>query len=282
MKTMNKEDIKDLLTRFKQKTPEEILEYFLSTYSALSGNSVGLSLNNPSAGGSSSLSPDPCENKRNDNSNDRIALASSLGAEDQALTHMVLAIKPDARIFILDTGRLHPETYDLIERTMRRYSMHYEILFPNAADVEEMESAHGPNLFFENVENRKLCCGVRKIKPLRRILSTLDAWITGLRKEQSVTRDKIEKIEWDEANDLIKINPLADWSSKDVWNYIRKHNIPYNILHDRGCPSIGCAPCTRPVEPGEDFRAGRWWWETTEQKECGLHVVNGNLVRKKG
>jgi phosphoadenosine phosphosulfate reductase len=277
---MSKKDIKDLLTRFKDKTPEEILEYFLPRYSALPGDTEGVSVDNPPEG---SPSPDPGEDKGGKGKpRDRIALASSLGPEDQVLTHMVLAIKPDARIFVLDTGRFHQETYDLMGRTMKQYNMHYEILFPNTADVEKMESTHGPDLFFENIGNRKLCCSVRKIKPLRRILSTLDAWITGLRKEQSITRDGIKKIEWDEGNDLIKINPLADWSDADVWEYIRKHNVPYNILHDRCYPSIGCAPCTRAVLPGEDIRAGRWWWETPEQKECGLHVVNGNLVRKKG
>ena len=163
---------------------------------------------------------------------------------------------------------------------MKRYGMHYEILFPERAEEEEMESAYGPNLFHESIENRKQCCHVRKVMPLRRILSTLDVWITGLRKQQAVTRGAIEKIEWDEGNGLIKLNPLADWSEQEVWEYIKKNRIPYNKLHDEGCPSIGCAPCTRAITPGEDGRAGRWWWETPEQKECGFHVVDGKLKRR--
>jgi phosphoadenosine phosphosulfate reductase len=245
-----KNEIKEFISQFKDKTPEELLKSFLARFSV-----------QPKS---------------------RIALASSLGAEDQALTHMVLRIKPDARIFVLDTGRLHPETYELMDRTMKRYGMHYEVLFPESSDIEEIESIHGPNLFHESVEKRKLCCNARKLKPLRRILSTLDVWITGLRKDQSMTRAEIEKIEWDEGNGLIKLNPLADWSESDVWDYIRKHDIPYNKLHDQGFPSIGCAPCTRAVLPGEDIRAGRWWWEEPEHKECGLHVVDGVLTRKKG
>lgn len=249
---MDKDDIKRLAIDFKDKSAEEILSHFLSIYVDGSKERKG-----------------------------RIALASSLGAEDQVLTHMVLSINPAARIFVLDTGRFHQETYDLINETMRRYAMRYEILFPERSDVEEMESAFGPNLFYESIENRKRCCNVRKVKPLQRILSTLDVWITGLRREQAVTRGTIDKVEWDEGNGLIKLNPLADWSEKDLWEYIKKHDIPYNNLHDHGYPSIGCASCTRAVTPGEDVRAGRWWWETPEQKECGLHVVDGKLVRGK-
>lgn len=249
---MNKEDVKELLARLNDKPAEEILKYLLGVYSA---------------NGSESKAP--------------IALASSLGAEDQVLTHMVLKIRRDARIFVLDTGRFHPETYDLMDRTMKRYGMHYEVLFPSTSDVEEMEGTQGPNLFYESIENRKKCCSVRKVKPLGRILSTLDVWITGLRKEQAVTRGNIGKVERDEANGLIKVNPLADWSEKDVWDYIKKHDVPYNKLHDQGYPSIGCAPCTRAVRAGEDLRAGRWWWETPEQKECGLHIVDGRLARRK-
>lgn len=251
---MNKKDFLKLAISLKDLSAEEYLRYFLLTYgvNALSGEAK-----------------------------DRIALASSLSAEDQVLTHMVLSINPAARIFILDTGRLHGETYDLIEATMKRYGMRYEILFPDAADVEELTSLHGPNSFYESVEQRKACCHVRKVKPLGRVLSTLDVWITGLRKEQAVTRGDLEIIQWDEAHGLIKLNPLADWTHEQVWNYIKQNSIPYNKLHDQGYPSIGCAPCTRAVEPGEDIRAGRWWWETPEQKECGLHLVDGQLVRRK-
>jgi phosphoadenosine phosphosulfate reductase len=135
-----------------------------------------------------------------------------------------------------------------------------------------MVEQHGMNLFYHSVENRKLCCGIRKMEPLRRALSGLDAWITGLRREQSVTRTAVHKIEWDEGNTLVKVNPLVDWTHDEVWTYIRAHNVPYNALHDRGYPSIGCGPCTRAVQPGEHERAGRWWWEHPESKECGLHV----------
>jgi len=248
---MKKEETASLAAQFKDRKAEDILRYFLPSYSVKEGK-------------------------------DRIALASSLGAEDQVLTHMVLDIKPDARIFVLDTGRLHCETYELMDRTMKRYGMRYEIFFPEAREVEEMESEHGPNLFYESTDHRNKCCSVRKVRPLKRVLSTLDAWITGLRREQAVTRGDIEKVEWDETNGLLKINPLADWSEKQVWDYIEEHAVPYNTLHDKGYPSIGCAPCTRAVKHGEDTRAGRWWWEEPVQKECGLHVVDGKLVRRKG
>lgn len=211
--------------------------------------------------------------------NGKIALSSSLGAEDQVLTDMIVKINPAARIFTLDTGRLPQETYDVITETMKKYGIKYEVLFPESSDVEEMEKTFGPNLFYQGIEKRKLCCEVRKIRPLKRILSKLDAWICGLRREQSITRTDIEKISWDGNFNLVKFNPLADWSENDVWNYIRENNVPYNKLHEKGYPSIGCAPCTRAVKPGEHPRAGRWWWEEPEKKECGLHVVNGKLIR---
>ncbi|MFA6600571.1 MAG: phosphoadenylyl-sulfate reductase [Candidatus Omnitrophota bacterium] len=202
---------------------------------------------------------------------ERIALASSLAAEDQVLTDMVLKARPGSRIFTLDTGRLPQETYRVIEATAERYSFRYEVLFPDTGAVEKMVSENGPNLFYASRENRQLCCRVRKVEPLRRQLAGLDAWICGLRRDQAVTRAEVSKIEWDEANGLVKINPLADWTAEDVWNYIHAHNVPYNALHDQGYPSIGCAPCTRAVKLGEDARAGRWWWERPDQKECGLH-----------
>ena len=201
----------------------------------------------------------------------RVAFASSLGAEDQVLTHMSSQVSPRIPVFTLDTGRLPQETYDVIEETARKYGLRYELFFPQTAAVEEMEREAGPNLFYRSVEDRKRCCRVRKIEPLKRRLSQLDAWICGLRRSQSSTRAAVEKIEWDEANGLVKINPLADWSEQQTWEYIRTHDIPYNKLHDRGYPSIGCAPCTRAVKPGEDIRAGRWWWESSSRKECGLH-----------
>jgi len=210
----------------------------------------------------------------------KVALASSLGAGDQVLTAMLLKASPQAHIFTIDTGRLHQETYDTMEQTSQKYNLKYEVLFPNQADIASLVGENGPNLFYESVPKRKLCCQVRKIKPLTQHLSTLQAWICGLRKDQSVTRTAIAKIEWDSAFGLLKINPLADWSQEQVWSYIGQNNIPYNKLHDQNFPTIGCLPCTRAVEAGEDIRAGRWWWEEPEHKECGLHIQNGKLVRK--
>lgn len=204
------------------------------------------------------------------------ALSSSFGAEDMVLIDMLMEIDPRARIFTLDTGRLPQETYNAIDATRRKYGAAIEVFFPQADAVEAMVADHGMNLFYQSVEHRQLCCGVRKTEPLRRALADLDAWITGLRREQSVTRTAVHKIQWDDANGLVKVNPLADWTREDVWKYIRDHNVPYNALHDRGYPSIGCAPCTRAVQPGEHERAGRWWWEHPETKECGLHVTKTN------
>ncbi len=201
----------------------------------------------------------------------KLAFASSLGAEDQVLTEMIASIGSKVRIFTLDTGRLFPETYDLLDSTVKRYRVKIDVYFPDAARVEEMVSNKGINLFYESVENRKLCCHIRKIEPLTRALKDADAWISGLRREQSVTRQDGKLVEWDTNNKKIKINPLIEWTNDDVWDYIRAKNIPYNKLHDKGFPSIGCLPCTRPVGPGEDIRSGRWWWEEPAMKECGLH-----------
>jgi len=202
---------------------------------------------------------------------DKIALSSSLGLEDQVLTHMICKINKDTKIFTLDTGRLFPETYDLIHRTNHKYGIKLVVYCPEAAKVEEMVNTKGINLFFESVENRKLCCGIRKIEPLKRAFAGLEVWICGLRSEQSVTRQNMQKIEWDEANGLIKLNPLIEWSEEEVRNYIKTNGIPYNPMHDKGYPSIGCQPCTRAILDGEDIRAGRWWWENPDTKECGLH-----------
>lgn len=200
-----------------------------------------------------------------------IALSSSLGAEDQVLTDMLIKTDPGARIFTLDTGRLFPETYDLIDRTSRKYKTKIEVFFPDHQKIQLMVNSKGINLFYESVENRKECCHLRKIEPLQRAFSTMDAWICGLRASQAVTRQNIDVIEWDENNQLVKINPLAKWTEEQVWDYIHANKVPYNVLHDKGFPSIGCQPCTRAIEPGEDVRAGRWWWENPETKECGLH-----------
>ena len=203
----------------------------------------------------------------------KVALSSSFGAEDMVLIDMLMRLDPKARIFTLDTGRLPQETYNVIDATRQKYGVTIEVFFPQPEAVQAMVAEHGMNLFYHSVENRQLCCGVRKMEPLHRALSGLDAWITGLRREQSVTRIDVHKIEWDEANELVKVNPLVEWSREDVWKYIRDHNVPYNALHDRGYPSIGCGPCTRAVQAGEHERAGRWWWEHPETKECGLHVA---------
>ena len=204
----------------------------------------------------------------------RAALASSFGAEDMVVLDMMQRIRKDARVFTLDTWRLHAETYDLLRRAESKYGVRVERMEPQREAVEKMVAERGLNLFYDSVENRKMCCGIRKVEPLGRALAGLDAWITGLRRDQAATRASVHKVEVDSGNrGILKINPLADWSSEQVWDYIRKHDVPYNALHDRGFPSIGCEPCTRAVKPGEDPRAGRWWWEqNTGQKECGLHV----------
>jgi phosphoadenosine phosphosulfate reductase len=198
-------------------------------------------------------------------------LASSFGAEDQVLTQMLLRIDPSARIFTLDTGRNFQETYDTMQASVERYGVQYEVCAPEASDIAELVKIGGPNLFYESIENRKRCCDVRKLRPLRKVLSTVDAWICGLRRDQAVTRTGVELVSWDGEFGIYKICPLFDWNEEQVWDYIRANRIPYNALHDRGFRSIGCAPCTRAVAPGEDIRAGRWWWESPEHKECGLH-----------
>lgn len=210
---------------------------------------------------------------------DQVALASSFGAEDVVLIDMMVKIDPRSRIFTLDTGRLPQETYEVMERIRDKYQVEIEVFFPEAKAVEEMIEEYGPNLFYESMELRKLCCEVRKIRPLNRALGGLEAWICGLRRAQAVTRTEVGKIEVDGAhNSIVKINPLADWTEEQVWDYIEKNDVPYNALHDRNYPSIGCAPCTRAIGPGEDTRAGRWWWEMPEKKECGLHIKSADEV----
>jgi phosphoadenosine phosphosulfate reductase len=204
---------------------------------------------------------------------DRIALASSFGAEDVVLIDLWSRVARQPRVFTLDTGRLPEETYDVMERVRLRYDLALEVFFPQAAEVEELVREHGPNLFYQDVERRRRCCHVRKVAPLARALSGLSAWICGLRREQAPTRSQVQAVEVDDVHGgILKLNPLIDWSTDDVWAYIRAHQVPCNALHDRGYPSIGCAPCTRAVQPGQDIRAGRWWWENPETKECGLHV----------
>jgi len=209
----------------------------------------------------------------------RLVFATSLGEEDQVITDMIARVASSITIFTLDTGRLHQETYDLWAKTLKKYNkVNFKIYFPDAKKVEEMVQSKGINLFYESVDNRKLCCGIRKVEPLQRALKDADAWITGLRRAQSITRSDAKAFEWDEANKKIKINPLVDWSRDQVKAYIKQYNVDINPLHEQGFVSIGCAPCTRAIKPGEDIRAGRWWWETPESKECGLH---NNPKRKK-
>jgi phosphoadenosine phosphosulfate reductase len=212
--------------------------------------------------------------------NDRLAFASSLGAEDQVLTHMIHANNLDIPIFTIDTGCLYSESHRLIEQVEKKYGFQFEILKPDGAAAQEMVNAYGEDLYYKSLELRKKCCYVRKIEPLKKKLTNLDAWICGLRCEQSVTRKNLEKVEWDEAFVVIKINPLADWTKKQVWDYIKENEIPYHELHDKGYPSIGCAPCTRAIKVGEGVRAGRWWWENKEYKECGLHQRAEKKIEK--
>ena len=201
----------------------------------------------------------------------KIALSTSLGLEDQVLTKMIAEIDPETKIFTLDTGRLFPEIYDLISTTSNKYKVTIQVFFPDADEVEQMVADKGINLFYDSIANRKLCCYVRKIRPLERAIEGLDAWVTGIRSNQSITRNRLKLLEWDENNNLLKINPLINWSEQEVHDYIDAYNIPFNPMHNKGYASIGCQPCTRAIEEGEDVRAGRWWWENPETKECGLH-----------
>jgi phosphoadenosine phosphosulfate reductase len=230
-----KQKIEQLNQQLEGKTPEEILAFFLAEY------------------------------------NGKIALSSSLGIEDQLLTDLVVKIDKQTRIFTLDTGRLFPETYSLIDKTNMKYNIQLEVFFPKHEAVEAMVKKEGINLFYAGIDQRKQCCNVRKMEPLKRAFQGLDVWICGLRREQSITRKDMQLVEWDENNQLIKLNPLINFTEQEVWDSIKANNVPYNKLHDKGFPSIGCQPCTRAIEAGEDVRAGRWWWENPEHKECGLH-----------
>ncbi len=232
---MEQKDLRELNRELERMTPEEIISYFTTQYKG------------------------------------EIALSNSMSMEDQVLTDMICKIDPSVRIFTLDTGRVFPEVYDLIDRTKAKYSKSIEIFFPNAESIEKMVAENSVNLFYESVEKRKLCCAVRKIEPLRRAFKGLKVWICGLRQEQSITRYGLRPVEWDEFNGLLKVSPLYNWSSTKVREYIDQHEVPYNELCDQGFLSIGCQPCTRAVQEGEDERAGRWWWESPESKECGLH-----------
>lgn len=200
----------------------------------------------------------------------KVVFSTSLGQEDQVITQLITSQNLPIQIFSLDTGRLFSETLELLARTESRYKTRIKVYYPDTVAVEKLVADNGINGFYESVENRKSCCFVRKVEPLKRALEGNEVWVTGLRAEQSANRSAMKRIEWDEANQILKYNPLLDWSFEEMMAYIKNHKIPYNPLHDKGFISIGCAPCTRAILPGEDARAGRWWWEESK-KECGLH-----------
>jgi phosphoadenosine phosphosulfate reductase len=204
----------------------------------------------------------------------RLALSASFGGpEGMVILDMMHRINPRSRVFVLDTGRLPQATYDLIDRVRDRYDKDVEIVFPEASAVQKLVQDHGANLFYESIEKRQLCCQLRKVEPLNRKLAELDAWVSGLRRDQNVTRTETPKVEIDRVHQgMVKVNPLAEWTADDVWSYVREHSVPTNRLHGKGYPSVGCDPCSRAIKEGEDARAGRWWWERPETKECGIHV----------
>ncbi len=208
-----------------------------------------------------------------------VTFANSLGAEDMVLTDLIAKHQPDIQMFSLDTGRLPQETYDLMQAVRARYSVPLQVFFPDAKLVEGYVAQHGVNGFYDSVDNRKACCHVRKVEPLKRALAGKKAWITGMRREQAVTRGSLEAASFDADHGLQKFNPLLEWTNAEVWEYIKANDVPYNALHDQFYPSIGCAPCTRAITPGEDIRAGRWWWEDPQNKECGLHVGKTSALK---
>ncbi len=232
---MNEQQIASINEKFAGSTPQELLQYFLGEYKGA------------------------------------IGLASSLSWEDQALTAMICEIDKSCRIFTLDTGRVFPETYSLMGKTNERFGIKLEVFFPDTTLVQNMVREHGVNLFYDSIELRRECCHVRKLEPLKRAFAGLKVWICGLRREQSVTRGDNQMVEWDAQNGMLKINPLINWSESETIDYVKNNQVPFNVLHQKGFPSIGCQPCTRAIEEGEDLRAGRWWWENPEQRECGLH-----------
>lgn len=213
---------------------------------------------------------------------DRLAICTSFQATGMAIIDMAACLTGgDVQVFTLDTGRIHEETYELVERVRRRYGLRIEMLTPDAEELSRMLSLHGPNLFYESVSKRRLCCEIRKVRPLNRKLATLDAWVVGLRRDQSALRGEVETVGIDdEHGGIVKISPLARWSDKQVWDYIRRNDVPMHKLYEQGYPSIGCRPCTRAVKTGEPPRAGRWWWEDDEEKECGIHVSPSGRMRR--
>ncbi|MEO6305517.1 MAG: phosphoadenylyl-sulfate reductase [Bacteroidia bacterium] len=201
----------------------------------------------------------------------KVVFSTSLGYEDQVITHFIFSNNLPIKVFTLDTGRLFSETYSVFESTLQRYKKPIKTYYPQTLELEKLVSEKGPNSFYNSTENRKECCYVRKVEPLKRALKGNKIWITGIRAEQSGNRKDMPALEWDEGNQIVKFHPLINWTLEEVKNYISENNIPYNILHDKGFVSIGCAPCTRAIKTGEDHRAGRWWWEQNDKKECGLH-----------
>ncbi len=201
----------------------------------------------------------------------KVVFSTSLGYEDQVISHFIFSNQLDIEVFTLDTGRLFNETYSVLNSTLERYKTPIKVLYPQTEAIEKLVSTKGPISFYESLENRKECCFIRKVEPLKRALKGKSIWITGIRAEQSSNRQDIPSVEWDEANQIVKFHPILNWTLEEVKTYINKHNIPYNSLHDKGFVSIGCAPCTRAIKLGEDSRAGRWWWEQNDKKECGLH-----------
>ncbi len=235
---LSAEDLAALNNRFEQSTPEEVLTWVKERFGA------------------------------------KAIQMSSFGLEDVALFDMYWRVDPKARLTTLDTWRLPTETYTVIDQIRLRYKTDIEVYQPDSDAVGRMVAEHGFNLFYRGKDNRVTCCHVRKVEPLERALASVSAWVTGLRRDQGMERGKTAIVEWDHAHSNYKVNPLANWSFDQVWQYVKENSVPYNVLHDQGYPSIGCAPCTRAVEPGEDPRAGRWWWETDpDAKECGLHLV---------
>ena len=230
-------EIRRLADEYERRSAEEVIEWALATYGRL------------------------------------IALSTSFQAEGMVILDIAHRIDPGVKVLTIDTGRLPQETYDLIDRVREHYDIPVEVIYPDQQELSQMVSKHGLSPFYRSVSLRLLCCNIRKVNPLNRALKDLDAWITGLRRDQGETRERTRKIEIDVAHGgITKVNPLADWSNEQVWDYVRSHNVPYNELYDKGYTSIGCAPCTRPIEAGEDMRAGRWWWENGMPKECGIHL----------
>ena len=201
-----------------------------------------------------------------------VVFSTSLGYEDQVITHMIFSEQLSISVFTLDTGRLFPETYSVLNSTLERYKKPIQVFYPNTTAIEQLLTNKGPFSFYESTDNRKECCYVRKVEPLQRALKGHTIWITGIRADQSGNRSNMPMVEWDEANNILKVHPLLNWTLQNVKDHIFENNIPYNPLHDKGFVSIGCQPCTRAIKEGEDFRAGRWWWEDASKKECGLHI----------